>query len=110
MSLRTGVLAYLLLHRCTTHSYIYVHFTCQKYDSEVGKVIGGTRGNVVLEFVSGAPNKQRIQEEAPDIFDYDEVSEHAYSRSFLLFPCNNIIHLYNLPFFQSWKNMGMVIW
>ena len=39
---------------------------------EVGKVIGGTRGNAVLEFVSGAPNKERIQEDVPDIFDYDE--------------------------------------
>ena len=90
--------------------YICTLSPCQKYDSEVGKVIGGTRGNVVLEFVSGAPNKQRIQEEAPDIFDYDEVSVHTTCSRSLLFPCNNIIHLYNLPFCHSWKNMGMVIW
>ena len=48
--------------------------------NEVGKVIGGTRGNAVLEFVSGAPNKERIQEDVPDIFDYDELSKYGFSR------------------------------
>lgn len=47
--------------------------------SEVGTVIGGTRGNAVLEFVSGSPNKARIQEEAPNIFDYDELIKYGYS-------------------------------
>jgi hypothetical protein len=42
-------------------------------------VIGGTRGNLVLEFVSGSPNKARIQEEAPDMFDYDELIKYGYS-------------------------------
>eukprot|EP00584_Thalassiosira_punctigera_P012884 CAMPEP_0172552906 /NCGR_PEP_ID=MMETSP1067-20121228/47258_1 /TAXON_ID=265564 ORGANISM="Thalassiosira punctigera, Strain Tpunct2005C2" /NCGR_SAMPLE_ID=MMETSP1067 /ASSEMBLY_ACC=CAM_ASM_000444 /LENGTH=375 /DNA_ID=CAMNT_0013340981 /DNA_START=39 /DNA_END=1166 /DNA_ORIENTATION=+ len=45
---------------------------------EVGKVIGGTRGNVVLDYVSGAPNKQRVQEEAPSAFDYDELIKYGY--------------------------------
>lgn len=44
----------------------------------MGKVIGGTRGNAVLEYVSGAPNKQRVQEEAPDVFDYDELIKYGY--------------------------------
>ena len=47
--------------------------------SEVGTIIGGTRGNVVLDFVSGSPNKQRIQEEAANIFDYDELIKYGYS-------------------------------
>lgn len=47
--------------------------------AEVGKVIGGTRGNAVLEYVSGAPNKQRVQEDVPDIFDYDELMKYGYS-------------------------------
>jgi hypothetical protein len=42
-------------------------------------VIGGTRGNKVLDFVSGSPNKERIIEEAPDIFDYDELIKYGYS-------------------------------
>ncbi|KAL7543127.1 hypothetical protein ACHAXR_012425 [Thalassiosira sp. AJA248-18] len=46
--------------------------------AEVGKVIGGTRGNLVLEYVSGAPNKQRVQDEAPEIFDYDELTKYGY--------------------------------
>ncbi|KAL3789180.1 hypothetical protein ACHAW5_002439 [Stephanodiscus triporus] len=47
--------------------------------SEVGKVIGGTRGNIVLEYISGAPNKQRIQEDAPEIFDYDELIKYGFA-------------------------------
>lgn len=47
--------------------------------SEVGKVIGGTRGNIVLEYVSGAPNKPRVQEDAPEIFDYDELIKYGYA-------------------------------
>ncbi|KAL9182794.1 hypothetical protein ACHAXT_004073 [Thalassiosira profunda] len=46
--------------------------------AEVGKVIGGTRGNAVLEYVSGAPNKQRVQEDAPEVFDYDELTKYGY--------------------------------
>ncbi len=47
--------------------------------SEVGKVIGGTKGNAILEYVSGAPNKAQIIEEAPDIFDYNELSKYGFS-------------------------------
>lgn len=47
---------------------------------EVGKVIGGTRGNAVLEYISGSPNKQRVQEDVPDIFDYDELTKYGFSR------------------------------
>ena len=42
-------------------------------------MIGGTRGNIVLEYVSGAPNKQRIQEDAPEIFDYDELIKYGFA-------------------------------
>jgi hypothetical protein len=42
-------------------------------------VIGGTRGNIVLEYISGAPNKQRIQEDAPEIFDYDELIKYGFA-------------------------------
>jgi len=48
------------------------------YISEIGKVIGGTRGNVVLEYISGAPNKERVQEDAPEIFDYDELEKYGF--------------------------------
>lgn len=44
-----------------------------------GKVVGGTRGNAVLEFVSGAPVKEQVIERAPDVFDYDELSRYGYS-------------------------------
>ncbi len=42
-------------------------------------MIGGTRGNIVLDYVSGAPNKQRIQEDAPEIFDYDELIKYGFA-------------------------------
>lgn len=44
-----------------------------------GKIVGGTRGNAVLEFVSGAPVKERVIERSPDVFDYDELSKYGYS-------------------------------
>jgi hypothetical protein len=48
----------------------------------VGKVIGGTKGNKVLEYVSGAPNKAQIVDEVPDIFDYGELAKYGYSVRF----------------------------
>ena len=41
-------------------------------------MIGGTRGNAILEYVSGSPNKQRVPDEVPDIFDYDELEKYGY--------------------------------
>jgi hypothetical protein len=61
------------------HSYCIINVLHKHQRSEVGKVIGGTRGNIVLDFVSGSPNKQRVQEEAPDVFDYDELTKYGYS-------------------------------
>lgn len=45
---------------------------------EVGKVVGGTKGNLVLEYVSGSPNKEFVIEEEPNIFDYDQLSKYGY--------------------------------
>lgn len=50
-----------------------------EYFSEVGKVIGGTKGNAILEYVSGAPNKAFVIDEAPDIFDYSELVKYGFS-------------------------------
>lgn len=47
--------------------------------SELGKVIGGTKGNAVLEFISGAPNKEIVLDELPDVFDYSELGKYGYS-------------------------------
>jgi len=44
----------------------------------VGKVIGGTKGNAILEYVSGAPNKAFTIEAPPDIFDYDELTKYGF--------------------------------
>ena len=44
---------------------------------EVGKVVGGTKGNAVLDFISGAPVKERVIEDIPDVFDYTELEKYG---------------------------------
>lgn len=44
----------------------------------VGKVIGGTKGNAVLEYISGSPNKAYTIEAPPNIFDYDELTKYGF--------------------------------
>lgn len=44
----------------------------------VGKVVGGTRGNKVLNYVSGSPNKEFVIDEAPNVFDYDELIKYGF--------------------------------
>ena len=48
---------------------------------EKGKVIGGTKGNKILDYVSGAPNKEQVIEQAPNVFDYDELTRYGYGVS-----------------------------
>ena len=47
--------------------------------SEKGRVIGGTKGNKVLEYISGAPVKETTIDRTPNIFDYDELTKYGYS-------------------------------
>jgi hypothetical protein len=44
-----------------------------------GTIVGGTRGNPVLEYVSAAPVKELLIEQAPNVFDYDELSKYGFS-------------------------------
>lgn len=44
---------------------------------EVGKTVGGTKGNAVLDFISGAPVKERVIEDIPDVFDYSELEKYG---------------------------------
>lgn len=44
---------------------------------EAGKIVGGTKGNVVLDYVSGSPNKE-ITLEMPNIFDYSELDKYGF--------------------------------
>ena len=44
----------------------------------VGTVVGGTKGNLVLEYVSGAPNKASVLEEPPNPLDYDELVKYGF--------------------------------
>lgn len=46
--------------------------------SNVGKVIGGTKGNAILEFISGSPNKPYTISASSDIFDYDELTKYGF--------------------------------
>ena len=55
--------------------------------NQKGKIVGGTKGNAILEFISGAPNKERAIEESPDIFDYDELQTYGFG--YLINPIMN---------------------
>jgi hypothetical protein len=57
--------------------YYYYYY----YYREKGRVIGGTKGNKILDFVSGAPNKATIVDKAPNVFDYDELNKYGYGVS-----------------------------
>jgi hypothetical protein len=46
--------------------------------SEIGKIVGGTKGNMILEYVSAAPNKAVVVNEAPNPLDYDELTRYGY--------------------------------
>mmetsp|Transcript_4447 Transcript_4447/g.8552 ORF Transcript_4447/g.8552 Transcript_4447/m.8552 type:complete len:380 (-) Transcript_4447:23-1162(-) len=64
---------------------------------QVGRVVGGTKGNAVLEFISGSPNKEKIIEDAPDVFDYTELERYGFG--YLVTPIMNAggrIEMYNL--------------
>uniref|UniRef100_A0A7S3LG88 Uncharacterized protein n=1 Tax=Amphora coffeiformis TaxID=265554 RepID=A0A7S3LG88_9STRA len=46
--------------------------------AEIGKVVGGTKGNAVLEYISGAPNKPTRIQAAPNALDYDQLTKFGY--------------------------------
>lgn len=41
-------------------------------------MVGGTKGNLILDYVSAAPNKAKVTKVAPNIFDYDELTKYGY--------------------------------
>ena len=55
-----------------TFGIIYV------YHRQIGKVIGGTKGNMILEFVSVSPNKASVTTDQPNVLDYDELTKYGY--------------------------------
>jgi hypothetical protein len=40
--------------------------------------VGGTKGNPILDYVSAAPNKAVVVQDAPNPFDYDELTRYGY--------------------------------
>jgi hypothetical protein len=44
----------------------------------IGRIVGGTKGNKILEYVSGSPNKAFEETEAPNPLDYDELTKYGY--------------------------------
>jgi hypothetical protein len=70
--------------------------------AEVGKVVGGTRGNPVLEYISGAPNKEIVIEDEPNIFDYDQLTKYGFD--YLVTPIMNAggrLEMYKLMDMES---------
>jgi hypothetical protein len=44
----------------------------------IGKIVGGMKGNRILEYVSVSPNKAYEVEDAPNPLDYDELTKYGY--------------------------------
>ena len=43
-------------------------------------MIGGTKGNTILEFVSVSPNKPTVTTDQPNVLDYDELTKYGFGR------------------------------
>jgi hypothetical protein len=71
----------MLLIQSKTHNHAINSSSYFSFCSEVGKVIGGTKGNKILEYVSGAPNKAIVVDEVPNVFDYDQLTKYGYGVS-----------------------------
>ena len=54
----------------------YVYFFAS--GSRKGAVVGGTQGNKILDFVSGAPVKETVVDQVPNVFDYDELARYGF--------------------------------
>jgi hypothetical protein len=62
----------VLILSCFLFFFIFLFY------SEIGKIVGGTKGNKILEYVSAAPNKAVVVEDAPNPLDYDELTRYGY--------------------------------
>ena len=60
-------------------TYCSLSHTCRHSHSQIGQVVGGTKGNAVLDYISGAPNKASVIEAAPNALDYDQLTKYGYS-------------------------------
>ena len=71
-----------LRYRCahqTTEPVLTARPSNHERHRQTGKVIGGTRGNAILDYVSGAPGKESIVEDAPGALDYDELIKYGFA-------------------------------
>jgi hypothetical protein len=59
-------------------SNLIIYFATYYFVREIGKVVGGTKGNLILEYVSGSPNKETVTEDPPNPLDYDELTKYGY--------------------------------
>jgi hypothetical protein len=59
---------------------VFISFTDTKH-REKGKIIGGTKGNKILDYVSGAPTKEQVINEIPNVFDYSELERYGFGVS-----------------------------
>ena len=59
--------------------YMFVLFNkFYRQHRQIGKVIGGMKGNKILEFVSVSPNKPSVTTDQPNVLDYDELTKYGY--------------------------------
>ena len=60
-------------------------------------IIGGTRGNIILDYVSGSPNKEMIITEKPNIFDYTELEKYGFGVRIIKKPEKRVSLFFYLP-------------
>lgn len=66
-----------LIRNCQTFLFLTVFAIRLR---QIGRIVGGTKGNPILEYVSGSPNKESVVDEAPHPLDYDELERYGYGR------------------------------
>lgn len=72
--LKADLSEYMRVREETLNSGTYIR------KPQKGKVVGGSRGNVILDWVSASPNKATVVEEDNNVFDYEELMEFGYTR------------------------------
>jgi hypothetical protein len=81
----------------------YLQLRKERVDEDISEepiIIGGTRGNVILDYVSGSPNKETIITEKPNIFDYSELEKYGFGVRVIYIENDRNLDFFLYPFFS----------
>jgi hypothetical protein len=89
-------------------SFFRQSFNGTKY-REKGKIIGGTKGNKILDYVSGAPTKEQVIDEIPNVFDYSELERYGFGVSPRQHCCWKNVVLFSLAFLNPFHSLRSIL-